>query len=91
MRIRKVDDNQKKLVKQIRKCGISVLHLHTVGKGCPDLLLGAGKINKLVEVKDPKKPPSQRKLTEDEKCFHESWNGQVDVVENIDDVLKLFQ
>jgi hypothetical protein len=88
---RKVDANQKSLVAQIRKCGISVAHLHTVGKGMGDILIGKAGQNFLLEIKDPAKTKSQKKLTPDEEKFHAAWQGQITVVETLDDVLKLFQ
>lgn len=60
--------------------GASVQPLHTVGQGCPDLLVGYGGTNYLLEVKDGNKPPSQRKLTPDEHAWHDEWRGHVTVV-----------
>lgn len=91
MRVRKADKNQPDLVKQIRKLGISVAHTHTVGDGFVDAVLGYKGVNYLVEIKDPSQPPSKRKLTPDEIKFHESWRGQVAIIETIDDVLKLIK
>ena len=42
----------------------------------------------LVEVKDGKKKPSDRKLTPDEEEFHREWLGSIAVIESIDDVLE---
>jgi hypothetical protein len=92
MRIRRTDDNQKKLVAQIRAIpGTSVAHTHTLGQGFPDLCVSYKGVNFLFEVKDPLKPPSARKLTPDEQKFHESWTGSIHVVETIDDVFKIFR
>lgn len=90
MRIRKVDANQSSLVKQIRMIpGVTVAHIHTVGQGLCDLIIGYRGKNFLVEVKDPKKPKSQRKLTTDEEKFHRQWTGQIAIVETASDVMKL--
>lgn len=90
MRIRKVDANQRSLVKQIRMIpGVTVAHIHTVGQGLCDLIIGYRGKNFLVEVKDPKKQKSQRKLTTDEEKFHRQWTGQIAVVETASDVIKL--
>lgn len=59
-----------------------MLSLAGVGNGCPDLLVGAKRVNVLLELKDDKKPPSARKLTPDEVTFLASWRGQYAVVEN---------
>ena len=85
----RADDNQAALVKQIRAMGASVQHLHTVGRGCPDLLMGYQGKNYLLEVKDPGKVKSARKLTQDEAEWHERWAGQVAIVETLGDCLLL--
>lgn len=80
MRAAKVDDNQKEIVKALRNMGCSVQHLHSVGAGCPDLLVGYKGFNILLEVKDGNKSPSQQKLTPDQIIWHRDWRGHVDVV-----------
>lgn len=91
-RTRKVDSNQAELVKQIRKIpGVSVLHIHVVGKGAPDVIIGYKGKNFLAEIKDPGKFKSQRKLTEDEEKFRNSWCGQVQTVETFDDVIRILK
>lgn len=88
---KRTDNNQKKLVEQIRRLGASVTHLHALGKGNGDLLIGIRGKNFLLEVKDPAKSPSRKKLTKDEVKFHAAWQGQICIVETIDDVIKLIQ
>ena len=93
-RAARVDANQKRLVEYMRKLGATVQPLHTVGRGCPDLLVGWGGKNYLMEVKDDAKPASARKLTPDEDAWHWAWCGQVDVVTNEYDcrvVLDIFE
>jgi hypothetical protein len=89
MRAKRVDDNQAKIVKQLRRLGISVQHLHTIGQGCPDLLLGVRNQNFLIELKDESKPPSAKKLTPDEEIFFAEWRGQVARCETLDEILKV--
>lgn len=92
MRVRKADANQSRLVSQIRKIpGATVRHTHTVGDGFTDIVVGFRGLNYLFEIKDPDKPLSQRKLTDDEEQFFKEWTGQADVVETIDDVLKILK
>lgn len=86
---RRVDVNQREIVKTLRKMGFTVLILSMVGKGCPDILVGAFGKNILIEIKDGNKPPSGRKLTEHEQIFHDAWKGQVCVIKNIDELLNL--
>lgn len=82
----RVDDNQKQIVEVFRKSGFTVLHLHAVGQGCPDLLVAKHGKNVLVEVKDGKKPPSKQKLTPAQQSFHQAWRGQIMIVRSISDV-----
>ena len=90
MRAKKVDDNQKALVRQMRQIpGLTVAHTHTIGQGFPDVVIAFRGINYLLEIKDPSKPPSARKLTPDEIAFHQNWTGQIATVMTIDDVLNL--
>ena len=87
MRCCKIDDNQKEIVKALRAIGASVQSIATVGKGCPDILVGFRGINYIMEIKDGSKAPSQQKLTDDEDNWHNSWNGNVVIVNNIDSAL----
>lgn len=90
MRLRaRVDQNQKEITAALRRLGASVQPIHALGKGVPDLLVGYRGKNLLLELKDGKKIPSERRLTEDEIKWHQSWFGQVAVVESLDDALKI--
>lgn len=86
-RAAKVDANQKQIVKALRDAGATVQHLHAVGAGCPDLLVGFRGINYLMEVKDGHKPPSARKLTDDQVTWHRDWRGNAHVVKSITEAL----
>ena len=84
----RTDQNQAKLVSQLRALGVSVACLHRLGGGVPALLIGHRHRNYLVEVKDPDQPPSGRVLTSSECTWHSRWTGQVSVAESLDDVLR---
>ncbi len=71
----RVDANQKGVVAALRLVGASVQHLHNVGGGCTDLLVGFAGVNYLIEVKDGNKPPSERRLTICQRRWHKNWNG----------------
>ena len=88
MRANKVDVNQKQIVTNLRYSGCSVQTLNAVKEGCPDILVGYQKKNYLFEIKDGSKPPSARKLTDDELLFHSLWRGQVCIVHNFADCMK---
>jgi hypothetical protein len=84
---KRVDTNQKEIVKALRKIGCSVQPLHEVGHGCPDLLIGYRGKNYTLEIKDGEKPPSKRKLTPDEQLWHYGWRGQVATVNSVDEAI----
>jgi hypothetical protein len=80
------DANQAAIVDRYRRHGCSVLVL---SQWCSvDLLVACrGGSDRLIEIKDPKKPKSARGLTPAEVEFHASWRGRpVLVVEDFDDV-----
>ncbi len=85
-RAAKIDVNQPEIVARIRDLGWSVQHLHMVGRGCPDIMVGARGKNYLFEIKNPE---STGKLTADEQEWHDCWHGQVSIVETIEDVLEV--
>jgi Holliday junction resolvase len=82
---KRVDDNQSKIVKALRDLGATVQHLHAVGKGCPDIVVGFKGKNLLLEIKDGDK----KVLTPDQVNWHKLWKGQVNVVTSIDDAKTL--
>lgn len=84
----RVDGNQKELVKQLRAIGCSVAVTSQLGKGFPDIVVGYRGVNYLCEIKDPAKPPSNRKLTEAEDKFSVEWRGQYCIIESLEDFLK---
>lgn len=86
---RKVDSNQKKIVQQLRKIGVSVYVTSMVGKGFPDLVCGFRGKNYLLELKDGAKSKSRKRLTPDERKFFQIWNGEVFKVENFDEILEI--
>jgi len=88
VKIAKIDANQPEIVQALRKAGCTVQTLAAVGKGVPDLLVGLRGSNFLLEIKDGKRPPSQKKLTDDQVAWHKAWGGSVTVVENPDQALR---
>lgn len=90
MRAKRVDDNQKLIVDQLRKIpGVSVLHLHMVGKGCPDIAVGRAGVTYLIELKNHMKRPSEKRLSDDENEFHKKWTGHAAVAETVTEILKI--
>lgn len=86
-RAAKVDRNQSEIVAALRNIGATVQPIHTIGKGCPDLLVGFGDRNYLLEVKDGRKAPSKQRLTPDEELWVQGWRGQVAIVRSVSEAL----
>lgn len=84
-----MDANQAEIVRALRAIGASVAITSALGDGFPDLVVGFRGKNFLVELKDGRKPPSARKLTEAEECFSERWRGQIAIINNIEEAIKL--
>ena len=85
-RAAKIDNNQTDLVRELREMGFSVLLLHRVGSGCPDILVGRAGRNLLVEIKQ-----GRGKLTPDEDAFLSEWRGAAIVARTADEVLAEFE
>lgn len=87
----RIDGNHVDIVNELRSLGASVCSLASVGSGCPDILVGWKGRNYLFEIKDPKQKPSKQTLTDDEKCFHFLWHGQVDVITSTEQATARFK
>jgi len=86
--VKRIDQNHKSIVKGLRAVGATVQSLAALGKGVPDIACGFRSLNYFFEIKNPAMPPSKRRLTEDEKEWHDSWRGQVCVIESLDEALR---
>jgi Holliday junction resolvase len=90
MRAAKIDANHEQVVSALRAAGASVQSLASVGKGVPDLLVGFQGKTLLMEVKDGRKTPSERRLTEDQVRWHGAWRGgPLAVVDGVDAALRM--
>lgn len=89
--IKKVDKNQKDVVKALRDYGADVFLLHTVGGGIPDLLVCYNDQTILMEVKDG----ADKKLTPQQITLFANWKGgplhRVNSVQESLEVLKLYE
>ncbi len=91
MRARRVDRNQGDLIRALRKLGVSIQPLHTIGQGCPDVLAGFRGTTVLLEIKDGEKAPSRRKTTKDQDEWISKWRGApVHIVRTLDEALEAF-
>jgi Holliday junction resolvase len=89
--IKKVDKNQKDVVKALRDYGADVFLLHTVGGGIPDLMVCYAEQTILMEVKDG----ADKKLTPQQITLFANWKGgylyRVNSVQEAIEVLKLVE
>ena len=84
---KRVDNNQLEIIKAFQSMGATVLNLSTVGKGCPDLLIGYKNISVLVEIKS-----KTGKFTEPQLKFMEQWKGgAVNRIDSVDGAIRLIK
>ena len=84
----RVDANHKQIKTALEQIGASVIDLAAMGGGCFDLLVGFRGVNYWLEVKDGSKPPSRRRLTEDQQTMWRNWRGQKAVVTSVSDAFE---
>lgn len=88
-RAAKVDANHTQVVMALQAAGATVQSLAAVGQGVPDLLVGFQGKTLLMEVKDGQKPPSARRLSEQQITWHGAWRGgPVAIVDGVDAALR---
>ena len=88
-RAAKVDANHTQVVMALQAAGATVQSLAAVGQGVPDLLVGFQGKTLLMEVKDGQKPPSHRRLTEQQITWHGAWRGgPIAVVDGVEAALR---
>lgn len=78
----RVDENQARIVAELRALGAWVWPLHQIGHGFPDLLVAWRGHLCLLEVKT-----KGGKLTKDEAAWHARYPGVVSVVYSLEDAL----
>ena len=90
MRAKKIDANQNEVVEKLRLIpDLSVAITSSLGQGFPDLVIGYGGKNFLIELKDGNKTESKRKLTPAEEKFKDKWNGNYHVCNNYQEIIKV--
>jgi len=88
----KADANQPEIVAALRKAGADIRHVHDSPRSGFDIVVLYMGSTVLVEIKDGKKPPSQRKLKKSEQeckdqCFkHLCW---FEIITSVEEALAL--
>jgi hypothetical protein len=86
----RTDANHVAIVKALRQAGASVQSLSNVGDGCPDVLIGFGGKNFLMEIKNGLLRPAKRRLTSSEQAWQANWKGQIVTVKSVEEALRAF-
>lgn len=85
--IRRVDENQAQIVKELRDAGYGVIDIHIIGGGVPDLIVSQqGGRTVLVEIKASWK----KNLTDDERDFFLTWGGDKIIATSAREVMDWF-
>jgi hypothetical protein len=84
--IKSVDKNQKKIVENLRQMGMTVIDLHEVGHGCPDIVVGYRGVNFLFEIKG-----RNGRLTENQVSLFAAWRGQVAIIRSTSDAVSIIE
>ena len=91
-RVANTDANQKQIVSDLRICGYSVISLHTIGNGVPDLLVADSERYWLLEIKMPTRAKGNKCFTPDQIKFLENWRGpKIHVCRSTEEALKVLQ
>ena len=81
-RAARTDANHSRVIAAMRKIGAVVTDTSAVGSGFPDLVVSFRGKWHLFEVKDGAKPPSARKLTDDQELWIAEQRAPVYVVKS---------
>jgi hypothetical protein len=83
---KRVDSNQKEIVKVFKDLGCSVFDTSRIGQGFPDLVIGKNQKTVLVEIKSSDKAA----YTTAQNLFMMNWRGSTVVrINDIDGVIRL--
>ena len=90
---RKKDDNHDEIVNEFQRLGCGVKDVHNLPDFC-DIIICYQGATVMVEIKDGRKAPSSRRLTEGEKQFSDEWIGKggkwacIESVEQANELIK---
>jgi hypothetical protein len=81
---KRVDSNQSIIIAGLRQFGATVQDLHSVGHGCPDILVGYKFKSFPMEIKSP-----GGTLTPAEVKWRDTWRGNYYVITSIEQALQI--
>jgi len=87
----RLDANHPAIVAELRRASCGVISLATLGGGKPDILAWSPWLECyfLAEIKDGSKIPSARQLTADERLFHSTFPGPIQIVSSVEEALAM--
>jgi Holliday junction resolvase len=80
----RTDSNHREIAEALTGVGCSVQSLHRAGEGVPDLLVGRGNRNLLVEIKTASEGLNTLQVN-----WHRWWRGQVAIARTVDEALRI--
>jgi hypothetical protein len=83
--IRRADSNQSAINCELRSLSYETQLIHTIGKGCPDIIVPGFWRNWIFEIK-----AKDGKMTDDELVWHSNWiehKGQVAPVYSTEEII----
>lgn len=87
MRAKRVDQNQKDIVRDLRKCGYSVIDLSRIGNGIPDILVSGPSDMWLCEIKS-----AFGRLNPLQERWHLGWRGKPVIIgRTFDEIFNLLK
>ena len=81
---RRVDSNHPQIVKDLERTGATVQSMHTLGKDCPDILVGYHGVNYIFEIKSEGGYPTDGQIK-----WITHWQGQANVIFSTEDAYKI--
>ena len=84
MKAPRVDVNHREIVQALAYVGATVQSLASIGKGCPDILVGYRGKNWILEIKTP-----TGCVNDYQAKWARDWRGQSAVVRSVAEALKI--
>lgn len=84
---KRADENQAEIVADLRAIGAYVLHLHTIGGGCPDIVVLWRGVLWMFEIKG-----SKGRLFQKQRDWHRMWReagGNVAMIRSSEEAFRL--
>ena len=81
---KRTDKNQAEIIAGLRELGASIQDLHTVGHGCPDILVAYRWQLYLMEIKSV-----DGRMTPAEIVWRDNWRGSYYIVHTLEEAIEI--